>query len=386
MRALKERRRDASRAIRLRALSGLDTLFAHRGPGRDTRVLLECSNSLMAGYVLRAFATIASEAGVKGYITTFPGRGERLMQKAEELGLTWVSDLRAVCTQWTLVLLADHAPLKYAPSVPKLILPHGPGPSRMVRQGSYYYDRGRALWPDGTPVYELMLDTSKYAAERALEWLPEYAGRVRVAGDLVADEIVSQVADGAARSEGVTRVAVMSTWGPHGLVPRHSEWLFSEMIALAAEGSHEFLVTMHQNLWDVRRAGTSQWRDRAHELRSAGIRVVGPDEDWTHLLHTTDVAIADHTSLAALYSVLRKPIVPVTVPRDLLIDRTFTAWLYDNREPVGNAPDLRRALADLTAYDLEGAPVVVDMLGRSSELTAEAIHEVMQRSLNRQPA
>lgn len=178
----------------------------------------------------------------------------------------------------------------------------------------------------------------------------------------------------------------MSTWGPHGLVPRHSEWLFSEMIALAAEGSHEFLVTMHQNLWDVRRAGTSQWRDRAHELRSAGIRVVGPDEDWTHLLHTTDVAIADHTSLAALYSVLRKPIVPVTVPRDLLIDRTFTAWLYDNREPVGNAPDLRRALADLTAYDLEGAPVVVDMLGRSSELTAEAIHEVMQRSLNRQPA
>jgi hypothetical protein len=236
-----------------------------------------------------------------------------------------------------------------------------------------------------------MLDTSREAVDRALRcWVPEYAGRLHVAGDLRADELLASAgrrAETRARLGVESRqfVALMSTWGPHGLVQSHGKALLHECRRLADAGAHEFVFTMHQNLWDPDKAGTTEWRDLATSLSGPHFHVVGPGEDWTDLIAATDVALSDHTSLSMLYSVLRRPLIPVSVDPGLLVDDSFFRWLVENRVPVRAPEGLRRALATAeTSYNLAGAPSVIDEPGRSAELTARAVAKVLAQRGERQ--
>jgi hypothetical protein len=382
------------RWIRLRSLQLIDVAFRMRGRGRTQHVLVECDNSLMAAYAMRLYATIAGRDTLRGRITAFAGRTERHEARAAELGLEWISPLAARFRPWDLVVMANHVPLRYARSIPKVVVSHGPDHNRdirrsgalttgapQVRTGSYFYDRQRILWPDGQPVYSLMLESSERSAAEGVRLVPELAGRIEVIGDLLADDLVARHlasrptagADGSAP----TRVAVMSTWGPNGLVEKHSSWVFPLVRELAASGEFTFVITMHNNLWDAERSGTTVWREELLSLAGPGVRVVRPDEDWSELLPQTDVAIGDHTSLSATYSSLGQPMIPVAVPHELLNPGTFCAWWYEHRAEVSSAEELRAALHRLDHYTLDGAPQVIDHVGESQERARAALDRVL---------
>lgn len=370
----------------------MDPLLKPRSQPHGSRVLLDCANPLMADGVLRAFASVAecadgatsqTSSGIVAEITRFPGRTQTHLDEAQRLGCRWTPRWLARWRTWDVILLADHAPLRYVPSARKLLMPHGPGPhppgkgARGHETPSYYYDARRCCWPDDTPVYDVILDTSEAAARIGRDLLPSsYASRIVVVGDLRADELVRAAsrADGA-EDDPVPRLAVMSTWGASGLMAVHGEWLLEALTAMMDAGLCKVTLTMHENLW---RPGPGSWATRVSSMRHQRLRVVARGEDWVPALAATDMALCDHTSLGTIYSVLRRPMIPVSTPGAAIHGGSVFAWLQANSRPVTDPSTLRHAVARADQdYSTVAAPPVIDHLGSSRARTAAAVRTLL---------
>ena len=90
---------------------------------------------------------------------------------------------------------------------------------------------------------------------------------------------------------------------------------------------------MHPRLWEEGLSGP-RWGKQVLSLESPSVHVVRPDENWVPALSEADVALTDHTSLAGLFSVLQRPLIPVHVPSELLVDGTFFSWLHSHLPAV----------------------------------------------------
>ena len=371
------------RRVRWMALRTVDR-FRPRPRGTDQRgILLYAQNALMADYLLMAWDALSPTGSVRGVITQFPGWNQTYSRRATDLGLGSTPMRRALTLRsWDLVILADHAPMTFPPSTRQLILPHGPGPSRCVRAGSYYYDRARCFWPNGNLVYQLMLDTSYLARDAAAQWVPEYADRIRIVGDLRADRLFqlrTGAQDRAAELGWGARqiVAVMSTWGQHGLMQAHSEWLLPALMERVHGGDLSLVITMHQQLWDGRDSEAGRWASMVADLEGPFVRVIHPGESLETSLSMADIAISDHTSLAMTATVLDIPIVPVRVDLAVLGEGTFARSLQQTRRAISSETELNDALAGPSRYRIDGLPRVIDHVGESREKTRAAILEAL---------
>lgn len=368
------------RAVRLR-------VALRRRRGRPKRVLLDASNGLMADYVLRLWAATGPPPGITAALTRFPGASDEHEARRRELDLHWVDRWRGALHAWDLLLLADHAPLRYAPSIPRVIVAHGVARARHVREGSYYYDRQRLFWPDGRPVYEVMFEASDEGRRTGVQLVPEYAGRIEVVGDLRVDEMV-RAAEGSGDLRGSLGwdgrriVLVMSTWSRHALITSHGAAMLAALQALIDRGDHAAVVTMHPNLWDEKRCGTDAWRRLVERAAGPYLRVLQPEEDWAPWLALADVAVTDHTSLAATFAVLERPMLPVSVPDGVVAEGTFAAWLLDAVDPLTDPNELGDALERVVSQPVPtaGRPRIVDHLGDAAARTAAVLQPLLMHS------
>jgi hypothetical protein len=333
----------------------------------------------MAKSLLRTWECISDVVDATASMTTFDG-DEAVRERARADGIAWVSPLRARTRGWDVIVMADHMTLEYAPSIPKVMVGHGVGSTRVVRGGVYRYDRQRVLDSRGRPVYALMLDASDATAASARQVVPECRDVIRVVGNLDTDDLLG-LRDDAARTRKAldagdrVLVVVMSGWGPHALVPRYGDTLLPELARLAGAGEFSVVLTMHQNLWSG--PGADGWGELVRSFAGPHFHVVGPDEDAGPFLAAADVAVADHTSYAAKFAVLDRPIVPVDVPVDYLAPGGLSRWLVENHRPVRTPAELTGALRDRETYRLVGAPQSVSKLGQSTELVRAAFLELL---------
>lgn len=379
----------AKRASRMAGLTVLDAALAvrrtvaRRPPRtrRPARVLLAASNKLMAEHLLRIWASASDPLDARAWLTRFPDC-EAWSPRVAELGIEWQSMAMGRLKDWDLILQADHMSLQFPPSVPKVMVGHGIAWGRMVKAGSYRYDPDRVFWPDGRRVYELMFDAADLTADLGRSWLPAYRDRIRVVGSLAADEMLDRRAgrDTLREKLGVGNrrlVVVMSSWGPHGLVPRYGRELLDLLPRLVESGDFAFALTMHQNLW----SGTKPAGDWAGLLRSAEqkhVAVIGPDEDAVPYLAASDAAITDHTSFGTVYAVLGQPLIPMYVPPDSLTPGTYSRWLMDAHSPLRSVDEVEVALrATDERYVPRGGPEFISRLGQSRELVQAALLEVL---------
>jgi len=342
---------------------------AHRAQRRvsrgDRRILFVAQNRLMAEYVVRVWGTVSAHSGIEGWFL-----GDRADLPADLKGgseLRTTTYGRAAVTSWDAIVLADHAPLTFAPSIPRVAVSHGLARSRHVGQGSYYYDRSRLFWPDGRPVYTMMFSTSDASREWAIARVPEYSDRIRVVGDLRVDEMLASASRSAICREELglprdrTVVLMMSTWGPHGLLPRIGRDLLAQIKRPAFAGYH-FVLTMHPNLWSGPRSHT-QLRDAVLDAEGGNLTVIRPEDDWAPYLASSDVCVTDHTSLAATFAILERPIVAFDVEDGVVGDDTFAALVLRHQPRLGAANELEFRLA--VAVSQQGlAPPVADAARR----------------------
>jgi hypothetical protein len=312
-------------------------------------------------------------------MTRFPA-DESALPRANAAGVRMVSPTRSRLRNWDVIVMADHMPLEYAASIPKVLIGHGVGSTRIVRGNVYRYDRKRVLDAHERPVYALMLDAGDATADVARRSVPECSSIIRVVGNLDTDDLLQLRADAPRTREilqagGRVLVVVMSGWGPHALVPRYGAELLPELARLASTEAYSIVLTMHHNLWTGPWSG--EWGDLVRSFTGPHFHVVGPDEDAGPYLAAADVAVADHTSYAAKFSVLGKPIVPVHVPVDYLAPGGFARWLMENHNPIRSASELTEALGERHEYRLVGAPQSISHLGRSAELVRAAFLELL---------
>ena len=377
----------AKRAFRLSALSLLDHWLAlrrrvtPRAQQRPSRVLLAASNKLMAEHLLRVWACSQEVVDARAWLTTFPGSSSW----AERVGshdVGWHSMHKARLKNWDVILLADHMTLEFARSVPKVMVGHGIAWGRMVKSGSYRYDPERALWPDGSPVYTLMFDAADLTADLGRSWLPVYSDRIRVVGSLAADEMLALRADRDRIRDSLDvghrrLVVIMSSWGPHGLIPRYGSQILPMLSRLVDSGDFAFVITMHQNLWSGLKP-PGDWAGMVRAAERPHVRVVGPDEDAVPFLAASDAAVTDHTSFGTVYSLLRQPMIPMYVPPDFLTPGTYSRWLMDSHSPLHRVDDLEAALrADDERYVPIGGPTFISRVGQSRQLVRSALLEVL---------
>jgi len=306
-----------------------------------TRTLVVAQNRLMFDYV-KLLWEIAKELGPTEGFAYVP---EELAEEARALGLTPLGRIAAHLRSFDVILLAEHAPSEFDPYAQRIIIPHGPVRSRPVRGWSYYYELNRIFWIGGRPAYDLMLDTSEAAAKEALQRTPGYDGRIVATGDLRTAALVENSKGASVATP--PRVAMMSTWGPHGLVERHGEWLFPGIRALAEEGQFAFTISVHPNIWAGRRT-SRDWRPLLHSLAQVpGIKLLDPTDDWTIHFADCTAAITDHTSLSGSFSALGHPILPVTVAEDQIGEGTFFESLVRFVPPLTKGHSLGDRLYEL---------------------------------------
>jgi hypothetical protein len=350
---------------------------AQKGPG--PQVLLAGSNHLMIDYLLDVWQCIRDIDGVSGTITCVKRLSPGQEQAARESGLSVLPLWRAQLRGWTLIVLSDHMPWRFAKSIPKVRVRHGgPGDRSNSRAqgGNYFYDRKRVLWPDGTPVYQRMLEGNETQAELGRRLVPEYADRITVIGDLRADDLVAGAAQRPAlrRRLGVDAfftLAVMSTWGPHALIPRHGHWLLPALRTAIDTEDYAVILTMHPNLWATKDP------DFAALVKShAGERfhVVEAGAELGDYLPAADAIITDHTSLAVTCSVLGRPMIPISVSDEVLGENTFARRLVLEYPTVGSAAQLADALRQVRTGEVSYhmAPGI-DYVGYSRQRLRDAI-------------
>jgi hypothetical protein len=253
---------------------------------------------------------------------------------------------------WDLVVVANHAPLVFPRRTSMLGVLHGIVRSRPVAEGSYWYAPSKMLDAHGEPVFASLLDASDVSMHEGERFVPQLAGRIRVVGDLRADDVLAAASHGPPREQAL----VMSTWGPEALVPRHLEALAPALATAADALGLAVVVTSHPNLW----APQPHRRQRDHSsdllhLRDLGFTVLLPDEDWAPSLASSRVVICDHTSLAANFALLDRAILPVEIPATMIGDETFTASLYAHVEPWAPDQDLGERLRDVLRAGLPPA-------------------------------
>ncbi|HET7584814.1 MAG TPA: hypothetical protein VFK13_07905 [Gemmatimonadaceae bacterium] len=291
-------------------------------------MLVVAQNRLMYDYVALLWELVRDVAHVDGFATA----PAELRQSCRALGLRVLSDVRARVAAFDYILLADHAPARFDPYARRIIVPHGPVRSRPVRGWSYYYDERRIFWADGRPVYDLMVDIGDEAVAEALARIPSYRGRIVAAGDLRTARLVTNAQRAPAECHPV--VAIMSTWGPFGLLEQHATWLLPALADLAQQGRIEVVLSAHPNIWAGRRA-TRNWTDVLHSFGAADrVRVLSPEDDWTVHFARCNIAITDHTSLSASFAATGRPLLPVHVVPEQIGEGTFFEALIRTVPPL----------------------------------------------------
>ena len=299
-----------------------------RNQREPTRTLVVAQNRLMFDYIKPVWEIASTFESAIGYAYV----PQELRTEAVRIGLTPLGSISAHTRSFDVILLANHAPSEFDPYAKRIRVPHGPVSAKSFAGESYYYGIDKLFWEGGRPVYDLMVDASAASINEALTSVPDYAGRIQLIGDMRSGMLKSR-----AQERTVTEsptVALMSTWGPYGLIEQHADWLLPEIAALAKGGSHRFVISAHPNIWDG--VGVSRdWKSVLHALgREANVAVMTPQDDWAEYLGDCDIAISDHTSLAGSFAVTGKPVLPVLVPSEAVRSGTFYDLLCQAIAPL----------------------------------------------------
>lgn len=324
-------------------------LFIGRGRRRwrkDKRtVLVVAENDMMLDYIAPVWRIAAGFGGTIGY-SLAPGN---LTGRCRQLGLVPLSRRHARLRAFDVILMSNHMPARLDPFAARVRVPHGPA----ISKKAHLYDPKRLFWPDGRPVYSLILDVNSASANAAEKTFPSYRGRILAVGDLRTEQLVRATAKNDLRTEPPT-IGVMSTWGKDGLLERHGDWLLPKVAALAETGRFRWVVTAHPNIW-TRREGRD-WRPQLMNLASTpGIRVVMQNEDWGDFLPTCSATITDHTSLANSFAATGRAILPVKVSQTAYQIGSFYDALQKVLNPIGPEDDLVTEISGLLSKGMPPA-------------------------------
>jgi hypothetical protein len=267
---------------------------------------------------------------------------------------------------WDLILFADHHPLMFSSRPTSALFSHGVVRSRVVGAVGYQYDPARTLRLS-RPVYDVLFEASSIAARWAEKEVPALKGRIRVVGDLKADKILEGLREVAAIDRSLL---VMSTWGPNSLLELYGPELIEALADLNENHGWSLIISTHPNLW------AGQERSWLEPLRALGerphVEVLAPGAGWEVAIASSAIALSDHTSLLGYWTLTNRPVLLVSIPRDVVADGTLPALMYEECPVLSDVRNLASQLnhgldADLPKTVQQASLELLDVRGSAVE-------------------
>lgn len=263
--------------------------------GGDRDVVLVAHTRLSTNYVRAHYEILAADERLRFSITQAPdGMSAGVQDAIDQLvadsdhRVTPIPFERAVRRDWDLALFGTHGSRElFGDDVPCIHIQHGIGAGKQVLDDDFTYGRLWTIRQDGPhagePLYTAMLESSYVVRDRAVRRVPELADRIRVVGDVFADQLLEADSRRGEFREllGIraeqTAVLFISTWGDHGLMGGDGGAGLPRLRAAAALGDqYTTLLSMHPHLWHAAGVdGPRLWRQRLSPLADSGLIVCG---------------------------------------------------------------------------------------------------------------
>jgi len=326
----------------------LPWFWRHRS---ERHILLVCSSVVMAEYLAEIWEILQPDPCLRFWVLP-PHEEERRdahlqvrrLLPLRQAGKHWVRLMK-----WDLMIVADHAwkRLVHRRRCPTLRISHGvPGKrvdGELYAFGTGAYDEQRRL------RYTRMFVSSDHVRNLAVAADPALGDIVAVVGIPGDDKTLAHLPRrreyreqfGFSPSDVV--VFVMSTWGPDNLFNRMGDKILEETRRLRKE--FRFILTTHPHEYRPAAPGQRVWGEHLRSQRAHGFVVREPSESWIPYMVACDVILTDHTALALHGVPLRRPVVVVPIP-DEVLEQGGPIWRLREISPMikEDASDLRDCL------------------------------------------
>jgi adenylate kinase family enzyme len=326
----------------LRAWSAFLWHFKRRSPDRRKEVLLFGSNDA-ALITLRAYRALLQDRDDLrfSFVTDRPFRHLFKVDPVTRIdGVENVSLLRTLTRPWDLILFAEHPSFRPLFSrIPQIFVSHGICNGKLQNGDSYGYG-SRCLKPDGEPRYDKIMVAGASDVENANKVNPILGPRLRVVGDLMADELArvnarrGEVRRRFGIPDGRRAVVLFSTWGPDSLIGTSGRALLPELRRLAAD--YSFLVCYHPKIvFDPDPDG--RFKEYLDGVRAdPRLRLSALHEPWQEALAAADLAIGDYSSMSLYFATLCRPLIQTPFDLSEFIESSPVLELR-RRSPVFDA-------------------------------------------------
>ena len=358
---------------------------------RHKRVLLCPANDLMAEYIGPVAGLVRKDDRLSFHLAApikhmVPGSGPALARK---MGVPHVPYLKARFQWWDLIIFASSASGgQFHPDIPKILTNHSIAAGKILGGVDAIY--GPSLLRDGQCIFASIFEPGWAVRDNAVRNNPSLEGHIAVVGDLRADKMFEmnrqrdRVRGDLGFGSDDVLVLIQSTWGPDSLMETMGRELLGEAMSLRDRGRYKFLISVHPNNWgDSGEARRHPWGRYALDMECEGFRVIRPHTDWAPALVAADVAVTDHTSLAATFSLLNKPMAFVPLRDGLLVEGTMVKRLYDELPHLDRADQLEEIIRQVRspAYPMDGhraaARLILSFPGEAAVRMRAEIYRVL---------
>ncbi|WP_441248501.1 hypothetical protein [Kitasatospora sp. McL0602] len=221
---------------------------------------------------------------------------------------------------------------------PLVVLPHGVGYNRLVRQAT-----GDDHSPVGLSRHELTWRGRVFPAviglshgeqlERLRRSCPEAVPRAQVVGDPCFDRMLASLTRRdhyrreLAVGDGRKLVVVSSTWSKHSLLGRSPE-LPLRLVRELPVDEYAVAVVLHPNIWAMHDP-----LGMLREAEEAGLLVIPPQHGWQAALVAADLVIGDHGSVSFYGAALRRAVL-LAATGELELDPQSPAYTFGQAAPA----------------------------------------------------
>jgi hypothetical protein len=224
---------------------------------------------------------------------------------------------QATSSRFDLAICASHSGALDELDGPLLVLPHGPGYTRLVSVPSAGWARAPRNSSDGAPTTVVLSH-----GEQRRQWDGRPGVHTEVTGDPCFDALLASTADrdrlrsalGVHASQRL--VVVSSTWGGGALLGTRPE-LPSELLATLPSDENVVAAILHSNVWIAH--GRWQVRTWLQRALDAGLRLVPYQAGWRGTVAAADCVVGDHGSVTFYAATIGVPVILAAYAPDELV-------------------------------------------------------------------
>lgn len=356
------------------------------------KILLVSNNTLYATYLYEVAELFIKDVDVALKVTAnpkSPDANSAAHHLAAALNIDVLGYMAARFRYWDAVFFASPAgACHFFGAKRKVLVNHYLICPKLVGGQHWTYGSKNTINKHGL-LFDLILEPSHYNKNQATQNNPKLKNCIAVVGDIRSDRLLKNVQKSAFYLDKKERetfnyiLLVQSTWGAASMVERFGDDLFKELNRIGQKRNWLILVSLHPNHW-TGYASSSVWHHVAEKYQSHHFRLIPSQHKWENYMPEVDLCVSDHTSNAAQFALLRRPILFCTIPENTIDEDSLLYKLYVASPAFRQCSELEEKIKKTieTSIKPEQEEVIKELLsfpGSSKEKTYSALRGLLAR-------